>query len=411
MNIDNVLRAYARQELKRLCPATHYWMRDHNPQADRELTEPLLHEPARFELTPRELAAAHALADLATYEIRSRAIWSEAFPVRDTNDTTEVGAMSEQQTREIDARREGYRRSALVAVVNESMQIANNSTNPETKVSRLELARAKLDALELLAAQHPFIKLQRLGAVRESIDLLAKEFAEAGYYARTDEYSRDYRQDVWKGIQMPIADVANGWVFSATIQVRTPLRVLLRHGEVHEGLSEPPAIAKEQWEGCWLPRLKTWRETGIDLPGSANLDGTMASDVGQIPRDGGDYLKALIRLRQVVESDLPIEQRVIALRDELDKADWADYCSKLGGRQAVSDRFFPPFISTIKGLPAVAVDSLRNAGLTTPNAIRAVADANLLAIKGIGPSKLRAIRQACAQARNQTSEFVDAVVR
>lgn len=114
MNIDNVLRAYAQQDLKRLCPAAHYWMRDHNPQADRELTEPLLHEPARFALTPRELAAAHALADLATYEIRSRAIWSEAFPVRDTSDTREVGAMSEQQTREIDARREVYRRSALV---------------------------------------------------------------------------------------------------------------------------------------------------------------------------------------------------------------------------------------------------------------------------------------------------------
>lgn len=114
MSLDNLLRAYARQELKRLCPAAHYWMRDHNPQADRELTEPLLHEPARFALTPRELAAAHALADLATYEIRSRAIWSEAFPVRDTSDTSEVGAMSKQQTREIDARREVYRRSALV---------------------------------------------------------------------------------------------------------------------------------------------------------------------------------------------------------------------------------------------------------------------------------------------------------
>lgn len=232
------------------------------------------------------------------------------------------------------------------------------------------------------------------------------KFAEAGHCAGTDE-----RQDVWIGTQGPIADIANGWIFRATIQVRTPLRVLSRHGEVHEGLSEPPVIARELWEGCWLPRLKAWREAGIDLDGSPSLDGTMASDIGQIPLDGGDYLKALIRLRQVIESDRPIEQMVSALSDELDKADWAGYCPRLGGRQAVIDRFFPPFISTIKGLPAAAADALRAAGLTTPNAIRAAADADLLAIKGIGPSKLSSIRQACAEARDQNSEFVDAVVR
>lgn len=301
--------------------------------------------------------------------------------------------------------------TSLMEIINESLQLANNSTNPSTKVSRLELARAKLDSLVLIAAQHPFIKLQRLDAVRKTIALLAEEFTTAGYYAQTDESSREYRQDVWKGIQVPMDDISKGWVFGATIQLRTPLRVLLRHGEIHEGLSDPPPIAKNQWEGFWTPLLKTFREMGIDLNGTLSLDGTMASDVGQIPRNGGEYLTLLMGLREIVESDSAIEQRRQALRGELRKPEWADYCARLGGKQAVCDKFFPPFIGTITGLSQSIVKELWTTGLRTPNALSTATDKDLLAIQGVGPAKLKAIRAACLKAQHPACEFVDNVVR
>ena len=115
MNLDNLLRDYAREDLKRFTPDAHYGMgRDHNPIADRELVKPLLFEPVRFGLTPRERVAATALDSLATYEIESRAIWDRAHPARDYDDSTEPPGMTFDDERQIWGRRECFRASALV---------------------------------------------------------------------------------------------------------------------------------------------------------------------------------------------------------------------------------------------------------------------------------------------------------
>lgn len=60
-------------------------------------------------------------------------------------------------------------------------------------------------------------------------------------------------------------DIMAGYTFCATMQLRTPLRVLLRHGEKHQGPKEPPVIAREQWKGIWIPVSKSWAELGFDL--------------------------------------------------------------------------------------------------------------------------------------------------
>ncbi len=299
----------------------------------------------------------------------------------------------------------------LMHVINESLQLSNNSTNPSTKVSRLELARSKLDSLVLLSQQHCFIKLQRLDSVRATIAALAKEYGEAGYYALTDSSSRDYSQDVWRNIGMPINDIAKGWRFGATMQLRTPWRVLSRHGEIHDGLTDPPPIACEQWEGYWTPELKSVKELGIDIPEIVVKGETMASDIGQIPGDGGDYLKFLLKVRTIVELDEPIESRKARLSEELRQPEWASFCRKLGGKQGIQSRFFPPFIDCIRGLSFDLVGALWAAKLTTPARIIAAPDAALLAIKGVGPAKLKIIREACQSASEMHSELIDAVNR
>jgi hypothetical protein len=94
------------------------------------------------------------------------------------------------------------------------------------------------------------------------------------------------------------ADLTAGWEMSVTMQLRTPLIWLQRHREFHAG-AERPSEALPSEHACWVPVPKTWRELGIDedeLPAS-----TMASQIGQIPVDGGDFLPFLMEYRMIVE--------------------------------------------------------------------------------------------------------------
>ena len=110
----------------------------------------------------------------------------------------------------------------------------------------------------------------------------------------------------------------SGWRLSVTLQPGTPLRWLLRHGEVNEGVSCPSEeIAASFAE--WMPIVKTWEELGIALEESSP---TMASAVGQIPIDGGDLLPFLIKYRLIVEL-VPISQRGRQIRRL--KADYPDF--------------------------------------------------------------------------------------
>ncbi|MFC7518923.1 helix-hairpin-helix domain-containing protein [Herbaspirillum sp. GCM10030257] len=207
------------------------------------------------------------------------------------------------------------------------------------------------------------------------------------------------------------ADILSGMRFSATIQMRTPLRVLEHHGELHSNpKSAPPAYAREPWEGMWVPQTKSFREMGIDLP---EMDGRqMASEVGTIPADGGDYLPFLKKVRRIVESYRTIDQRVGELRALLAEPRYAEYVSKSGGADRIINNFFPTFLSTIPGLPAATANSLRDQGLDTADMLAAAPDATLLAVKGIGPSKLKTLRARCEEINEGRSHpRIDAVRR
>lgn len=205
------------------------------------------------------------------------------------------------------------------------------------------------------------------------------------------------------------SDIVKGWQLSATMQLRTPLRVLEMHGLFHPiENGDPPVMAMN--EGIWICVPKTNAELGIDIP-EIVLGGTMASDIGQIPVDGGKYLPFLKAVRCIVESDGSIESRVGALRAELARPEWKSFCVRLGGKKTIYSRFFPQFLATIPRLPSVAIQALLDAGFTTPAKLMATHSADLLAVKGIGPAKLKLIRQACEAAQDKDSALVDCVSR
>lgn len=93
-------------------------------------------------------------------------------------------------------------------------------------------------------------------------------------------------------------DLTSGWEISVTMQLRTPLKWLRRHREFHAG-AQWPEEALPMEHACWVPVPKTWRELGIDADEIPET--TMASQIGQIPIDGGDFLPFLMEYRMLVE--------------------------------------------------------------------------------------------------------------
>jgi hypothetical protein len=210
------------------------------------------------------------------------------------------------------------------------------------------------------------------------------------------------------------ADMYAGLRFSATMQLGKPLRVLRRHGETHTIRSEaPPQIAQDGSEGIWMPITKRFEEiacgpdsTDDDIQFFKRLDAgwskehTVASDVGPILPS--EYFPFLLAVRGIIEAHDPIEHRIGRLREMSIPAEWQLFLSKHYGIDGIIERFFPHFFSV----------EFRELHLDTPNRVAAASDEQLSAIKGVGPVKLKAIRERCAAiTENRDSDRAEDVIR
>lgn len=121
----------------------------------------------------------------------------------------------------------------------------------------------------------------------------------------------------------------SGLEFMATLQLRTPLRVLCRHGAIHsDPTSPPPPIIHELWEGIWMVKTKTWKELGgADFPEFRPTE--IASDIGPVPNDGR-FLEFLITIRVIAEAAEPVDTRADRLRQELLRDEWRDFVGRYG---------------------------------------------------------------------------------
>lgn len=175
----------------------------------------------------------------------------------------------------------------------------------------------------------------------------------------------------------------DGYMFVATLQLRTPLRVLLKHTEIWLNDSPPPVVG-DLWHGIWVPLL----------PGQISLHGMMASDVGQIQSDGDNYLPFLIAVRRVAESTKPIDDRIADL--QLVLAQHPTYVMRLGGHERIVNLFFPRVIHCIPGVSKRVGDLFLAAGLRTIGDLARASDSDLRRIKGCGVSTLANIREFIA---------------
>ena len=193
----------------------------------------------------------------------------------------------------------------------------------------------------------------------------------------------------WKGNQ----DIVEGLQFCATLQLRTPMRVLVRHGETHTDINEqPPKIALEAWEGDWVPQIQSLEEIlGVKMgnPPPENH----STDIG--PLLPSKYLPFLTAVRKIVELEEPMQSRLDKLRNMLTTCEWQVFVEKHGGTESIIQKLFPRTIRPMPKFNDNVKKELATLGLETPQQLATVGDKQLLSIKGIGPTKLKAIREHC----------------
>lgn len=115
-----------------------------------------------------------------------------------------------------------------------------------------------------------------------------------------DSYSpfRDRAKYLKPSPELASNAVIYGHQLSATMQMRTPLRVLEQHRRIERcAPSRLPKIATEAWQGIWRPTTRSFKDMGIDLPDFP--EGAMASELGPIEASGGDLLRFMILAKRI----------------------------------------------------------------------------------------------------------------
>ena len=185
--------------------------------------------------------------------------------------------------------------------------------------------------------------------------------------------------------------IVTGFQYCATMQLRTPLAILRRHGTRVPFTPEgPPRYSDEMWHGIWS--ATTDLESCFEGVGATQA--TMASEVGYIPRDGGDYLCFLMAVREITEGAGSVEQKEADLREVVGATGpggtrYATYIDA----DALIERALPSVL-TLLPIGSNVVTALLDAGLSRLGDVSAATDAQLRAVRGLGPKSLAAIRAA-----------------
>lgn len=259
----------------------------------------------------------------------------------------------------------------MVDVVNESIQIAGHSQNIETRRSRVRVARERIAQPQELAADYPFVRIDRLADVEHDLEKIDRE---------TDRLECPPRTPRWTEVR-----------FQAMPRMTTPLASLVRHGEVRPANGELPALPG----GGWAPKLdRTALEAAF--PGiSAELDANRvgATDAGALDID--KYIKFLIALKQATTSSQAIDECALDVDAICEQPANRDYVESHGGTRTLIERLFPTVLEMLDFIPPLVRSDMAAAGLTTVERIGTASDASLLAIAGLGPTRLRKLRAWC----------------
>ncbi|EMM6855571.1 TPA: helix-hairpin-helix domain-containing protein [Enterobacter hormaechei] len=189
-------------------------------------------------------------------------------------------------------------------------------------------------------------------------------------------------------------DIIEGMQFHATCQLRTPIFVLKKHGEVFKGDGTPPAYGSTR-DGIWVPKL---RGSTFDF---LDKGATSASDAGPVNAD--EYVDYAIGLLEIFESSASIndkmtqalayagsneskkriEMGLLRFYGEANIADvMSSYIPKLERFKFYLDE--PNKLTLVNGVSEKIAASLKSEGVNTLRALSSMNEYELTKIKGIG---------------------------
>jgi len=179
------------------------------------------------------------------------------------------------------------------------------------------------------------------------------------------------------------ADILDGVEFAATLHVTTPYAVLVHHGEAFAGPPSKAPTYGNQSQGVWVPKAKSWRSLGIDLPEMPPFE--HATDIG--PRSPESYLPFLLDFRRVFESNDADELKIEKLRSLVSRTE--DYAS-IWKRLETVYQDFPRnlFYCSFLALPGVGRTTARNlyeAGFRSVEQVQSAEPSELQKVHGVGP--------------------------
>lgn len=195
-------------------------------------------------------------------------------------------------------------------------------------------------------------------------------------------------------------DLIAGWRYSATLQLRTPLAYLERHGEFSPGPQEPPMVGRAE---SHLPDGTGFNPYGIwlrvinpeILPPSTST--RRATEWGQVrigSEDERNLISFLKSFRYIVETAETLEQKLAELA-ELSNSTPANrkvWLKVVGSESGFPESFFYGELCCLPGVGMKVAERIYRAGFRTIAEIQAASDEDLLKVEGIGKGFLRKLR-------------------
>ena len=193
------------------------------------------------------------------------------------------------------------------------------------------------------------------------------------------------------------------WQYAATLSINTPKYILEKHDDVVRSKSEPKLLGKLNgyFEGKPYNNLGKWCEiTDFSLEGgfdSVPDSIGVSTEIGRLKQKSKslkDWISYLIDFRTIVESDMPIEEKLYQINDVMSQTseDYKNIYKKLVVEAKFPDDFFKNQLSSLNGVAGKTASILWDAGYLSPEAVKNAPEEELLKIKGIGKALVKKIK-------------------